>query len=203
MGMIGSILGTLFGSGGNVIRDTVEVFRPNAEKSAERDARFAEASLAQFAAEFGIERKGWFDRLIDGMNRLPRPLMALGTLGLISSAMYDPVWFAARMQGLVLVPEPLWWLLGAIVTFYFGGRHQAKTQSFQKSLAQTTARTKAVIENLDALEKLNADRPPESDTPAVADTGPDVALEEKVLTSSSNPALDLWIEDAKRKANVN
>ena len=26
------------------------------------------------------------------------------------------------MQNLNLVPEPLWWLLGAIISFYFGAR---------------------------------------------------------------------------------
>lgn len=26
------------------------------------------------------------------------------------------------MDGLALVPEPLWWLMGAIVSFYFGSR---------------------------------------------------------------------------------
>ena len=36
--------------------------------------------------------------------------------------MVDPVGFAARMVGLEAVPEPLWWLLGAIVSFYFGAR---------------------------------------------------------------------------------
>jgi hypothetical protein len=34
------------------------------------------------------------------------------------------------MQGLQLVPEPLWWLLGAIVSFYFGARelHHQRTR---------------------------------------------------------------------------
>ena len=41
-------------------------------------------------------------------NRLPRPAMALGVLFLIGSAMVEPVWFSSRMQGLALVPEPLW-----------------------------------------------------------------------------------------------
>jgi hypothetical protein len=36
--------------------------------------------------------------------------------------MGDPAGFSVRMQGLALVPEPLWWLLGAIVSFYFGAR---------------------------------------------------------------------------------
>jgi len=34
------------------------------------------------------------------------------------------------MQGIALVPEPLWWLMGAIVSFYFGARRQAKRQEF-------------------------------------------------------------------------
>ena len=36
--------------------------------------------------------------------------------------MIDPEAFAKRMVGLNAVPEPLWWLLGAIVAFYFGAR---------------------------------------------------------------------------------
>jgi hypothetical protein len=78
---------------------------------------------------------------MDALNRVPRPAMALGTLGLFIAAMVDPVWFSERMQGLALVPEPLWWLLGAIVSFYFGARHQAKGQEFQRSLVDHLART--------------------------------------------------------------
>ena len=104
--MIGDLLGVLLGGGRNAFRETVEVFRPNAEAQAVRDAAQGAAALSQFAAEFQIERRGWFDRFIDGLNRLPRPMLALGTLGLFVSAMVDPVWFAARMQGIALVPEP-------------------------------------------------------------------------------------------------
>ena len=87
-------------------------------------------------------------------NRLPRPLMALGCLGLVISAMVDPIWFAARMQGIALVPEPLWWLLGVIVSFYFGARHQAKGQEFQRSIAASMAQVPAVVENLKLLQTL-------------------------------------------------
>ena len=37
-------------------------------------------------------------------------------------AMVEPLGFGLRMEGLQHVPEPLWWLLGAIVSFYFGAR---------------------------------------------------------------------------------
>ena len=56
-------------------------------------------------------------------------MLALGTLGLFVYAMAAPAGFSTRMQGLQLVPEPLWWLLGAIVSFYFGARelHHQRT----------------------------------------------------------------------------
>jgi len=110
--------------------------------------------LVQFAGEFALARQSWFDRAVDGANRLPRPLMALGTLGLFVSAMVDPLWFASRMQGIALVPEPLWWLLGAIVSFYFGARHQAKGQEFQIRVARSMAQVPQVVENLKALRAL-------------------------------------------------
>ncbi|MBK1635036.1 holin family protein [Rhodovulum adriaticum] len=140
MGLIGGALETVFGDGRNPIAETAQVFRVNADASDERAAAAQAAALAQFAAEFGAPGRSLFDRVIDGLNRLPRPAMAFGTLGLLGAAMVNPVWFASRMQGLALVPEPLWWLLGAIVSFYFGARHQAKGQEFQRALAVSLAR---------------------------------------------------------------
>lgn len=139
MGLITQVMSLFFGDGRNAIAETAEVFRVNAEKNAAREANLNTETLRQFAAEFAHPRKGIFDRFIDGVNRLPRPMLALGTIGLFVSAMFDPVWFASRMEGIILVPEPLWWLMGAIVSFYFGARHQAKGQEFQRSVAQTVA----------------------------------------------------------------
>jgi hypothetical protein len=80
------------------------------------------AALDQHGVEFSAQRRGLFDRIVNGLNRLPRPLLAFGTMGLFVFAMVEPAEFAARMAGLAYVPEPLWWLLGAIVSFYFGAR---------------------------------------------------------------------------------
>ncbi|MEM8537333.1 MAG: 3TM-type holin [Pseudomonadota bacterium] len=135
MGLISGIMGFLFGDGRNVLAETAEVFRENTEKSAIRAADARADSLAQFAAEFRLPRKGLFDRFVDALNRLPRPALALGTIWLFVMAMYQPDRFADGMAGLAQVPEPLWWLMGAIVSFYFGARHQAKAQDFQRSLA--------------------------------------------------------------------
>ena len=99
------------------------MFWENREAGAIRAAQRQADALDQYAAKSSVPRKGRFDRVMDGLNHLPRPALALGTLGLFVAAMVDPVWFASRMQGIALVPEPLWWLLGAIVSFYFGARH--------------------------------------------------------------------------------
>jgi hypothetical protein len=120
MGMMTGLLG--LGRAAGQIGQVAEVLVGNrAEQHAAAAAR-ATGALEQFAAEFDHPAAGPFDRFVDGLNRLPRPMLALGTLGLFVHAMIEPVSFALRMEGLAVVPEPLWWLLGVIVSFYFGAR---------------------------------------------------------------------------------
>ena len=157
MGLISGLMQLLFGDGRNVVTETVEVFRESAENGAVRAADARAQSLAQFAAEFQHQRRGLFDRFVDGLNRLPRPALALGTIWLFVAAMRSPEDFAASMVGLAAVPEPLWWLMGAVVSFYFGARHQANAHEFQGALAQVAARAQA------------ASSTPSADNPALED----------------------------------
>ena len=123
MGLIENLMGFVFGAG---VQSTVWVFRKNSEKSDIRAHVLQQAALTQFANEFRSSRSG-FDRFIALVNCLPRPALAFGVLGFFIAAMVDPIWFADRMAGLSLMLEPLWWLLGAIVSFYFGELHQSKS----------------------------------------------------------------------------
>jgi hypothetical protein len=117
-------------------RELIEVFRPNAESSAERDhvERMALsdqdlAALQQFAAEFHPrERRTWWDSLIDGLNRLPRPLITLGILAFFVLAPLQPVLFLEVAKIYALMPDGFWALLSVVVAFYFGGRMQLKRQ---------------------------------------------------------------------------
>lgn len=124
MGLIGRAIGIGQAAGalGEAAQGLSEVFVANATREMELDAALHRATLETAAAEFQYAGPGLFDRAVNGLNRLPRPMLALGTLGLFVFAMVDPAGFAARMVGLDAVPEPLWWLLGAIVSFYFGAR---------------------------------------------------------------------------------
>ena len=106
LGGVGSLWGTVFGS------------------KAQRDRHDADAKAAassQFAAEFGHSRN-WFDSLIDGLNRLPRPVFAFGTIYLFIMCWNDPEAFVAGAVNLELMPQEMWWILGTIVVFFFGGR---------------------------------------------------------------------------------
>ena len=146
----------LFGGGRNVVADTAAAFAPNAEAADQRAADTRQKAMAEFAAEFASATAGGgiFGRVVDAMNRLPRPLMAFGVIGLFGSAMWSPVWFSARMQGLALVPDQLWWLLGAIVSFYFGAREIAYSRQagMAKAALQIAQRAPAVVQTIQAIQ---------------------------------------------------
>lgn len=124
MGLIGRILGGPAATTalGQAATGVAEVFRPNATKKMQAAHDAYVAALGEYGAEFQYAGDGIFDRFVNALNRLPRPMLALGTLGLFVYAMVDPDSFTRRMVGLNYVPEPLWWLLAAIVGFYFGAR---------------------------------------------------------------------------------
>lgn len=162
-----------------MVAETAEVFRPNAEASAQRAADYAVSAQGQFAAEFAApERKGWFNGFVDGLNRLPRPAMAFGTIWLFTYAMRDPVGFAERMVGLSAIPDPLWWLLGAVVSFYFGAR---ELNYMRAAKAPTVQQVREIVQNTEEIRSLRPD--------SVRVAADDADLESG---RGKNPALEEW-----------
>lgn len=137
MGMIDRFIGIgpAAAAIGGAASNIAEVFTANATRRMELDEEAHARALAQYGAEFSGPHLGWFDGLVNGLNRLPRPFLALGTMVLFMYSMAEPVGFGIRMQALAQVPEPLWWLLGAIVSFYFGAReaHYLRVRSVVKA----------------------------------------------------------------------
>lgn len=152
-----------------------EVFVPNATRAMELAAEIHQATLETAASEFQHAGSGWFDRMINGLNRLPRPFLALGTLGLFVYAMAEPSGFADRMIGLQEVPEPLWWLLGAIVSFYFGARELHYTRDPQAT--REGGRRRSLRERLGGIFRRSQPAP---------------APEQEGEDAADNPALDAW-----------
>ena len=155
MGLIKFLLKSIGGSPvatANAIKDTAHIWRENAEGAATRMAADNLARLDQFGAEFR-GGSGPLTQCVDFLNRLPRPAIALGTIGLFIYAMADPIGFADRMIGLDLIPDELWWLFAAIVTFFFGGRelHYVRKSNAAKdsvSAARQVVQAKQVIGSL-------------------------------------------------------
>jgi hypothetical protein len=121
-----------------------------------------------------------YDRLVDALNRLPRPLMVLGSLALILSAVVAPDWFSARMEALADMPEALWWLIGAILSLHFGGRYQERAQEFRREVAMPAAPAPRAAETAPAID------------PAPATPGPEAETVLATLAPGPNPALAAW-----------
>ena len=114
------------------------------EKLTEKLAPIAEAGLQEIpppAPATPASKRG-YDRMVDALNRLPRPLVALGTLALFVISALDPARFEAWMQSLDAVPEPLWWLIGAVLTFFFGARESWHLR--QKPVAPSVVSSKTL-----------------------------------------------------------
>lgn len=152
MGLIGRIFGGPAATTalGQAATGVAEVFRPNATKKMQAAHDAYMAALGEYGTEFQYVGDGIFDRFVNALNRLPRPMLALGTLGLFVYAMVDPESFTRRMVGLNYVPEPLWWLLAAIVGFYFGAReaHYFRTRTQVAPLPVAPAATSQDDDNV-------------------------------------------------------
>jgi len=160
-------LGQLFG-GGLVqgVTRLVETVWGSAEKDAARKARRRGRATSQFAAEFRrLAERTWWDAFIDGLNRLPRPTLVILVLGYFALAYADPTEFQILNTALEGVPQPAWYLLGAIVTFYFGARELDKGRKTKLALSETQfAEQQARIAELRA-------RDPDAPATAASDAG--------------------------------
>lgn len=127
---IGRFLMELFGSGRYPLLETVEVFRPNAERSEQRIADQSAAAMAQYAAEFHARvHRTWIDAFADGLNRLVRPVVTLGLLYPIPATVLAPDKMGKVWLAIATLPAGYWAVIGIVLPFYFGGRMQVKALS--------------------------------------------------------------------------
>ncbi len=192
MGLMGSILGAGAAASqvGEAVGGVAEVFVGNRAEREAAEAQQMLAALQQYGLEFQQPAQGAFDRFMNALNRLPRPLLVGGTLGLFVYAMVAPSGFALRMEGLALVPDPLWWLLGAIVSFYFGARE----------LHYQRARVGTVAPRVAALATLETGATGTAETVAAAEAlaSPAARLAAKPATmaiDAANPRFNAAIEE--------
>ncbi len=160
---------------------------------------------AAVAAEGTAPRGAAYDRIVDGLNRLPRPLMVLGSMALFGYGVADPAGFARRMAGLHQMPEQMWWLLGAVVSLFFGAREahhfrlkKAMEVLFPDDPATENAATepkKAGAENPIAATSFPSPAPvaPEPAAPPSASAGGSAPALPSAASVADNPALAEWL----------
>lgn len=125
-------IGELFKGG----KEIAEVFTENKENKGQRahlqeiaDVDRDRAVLGQFASEFhDRSNRTWWDSFVDGLNRLPRPLLTIVVIAFFVLAPLDPPRFLEIAKAYELIPPGYWALLSVIIGFYFGGRMQLKSQ---------------------------------------------------------------------------
>ncbi|AUC54258.1 carboxylesterase [Sagittula sp. P11] len=170
MGMIQQLAAILFGGNRNAVKELAEVFRVNAEASAERGHALDTAALSQFAAEFvARNQRTWWDSLVDGLNRLPRPAFTCGVFAVLIWTVRDPVFMSEVFTAWAIIPTPVWALITVIVTFFFGGRAQVKDFDFQRDVAGLMARTQAVMAQRDQPLPADDTAPPATTNQALLD----------------------------------
>jgi len=139
-----NFIGDIFSGG----KDLARVFKEDEENKGQRkhDERMAVigqdmASLQQFSSEFHQrQNRSWWDSFIDGLNRLPRPLISIAVLSFFVIAPLYPQKFLEIAKAYELMPPGYWGLLSVIIGFYFGGRMQLKSQDMylKKDAVQAT-----------------------------------------------------------------
>lgn len=121
--MISKIINAL---GGGVLGGVNSIAQTFVGDKAARERGFHDEQMAiqqGYQAEFlAPEKKGIFNQLVDGANRLVRPFFTYGIVALFIWAAYDPVNFTYSMQALAVIPELMWYILMTIIAFWFGGR---------------------------------------------------------------------------------
>ena len=120
------------------------VFKPNSEKQAERDLDGVSSARAQYAKEF-LPPSNWFDSLVNGLNRLVRPVLAFGIIFMFGFCGYmaytDPHALLLMMNAVDAIPTELWGLMSALMAFYLGLNGLSKSHKFKID-------SKAVEENI-------------------------------------------------------
>ena len=112
-----------------------------------------------------------FDRVVDALNRLPRPMMTLGTVALLAAAVIAPDWFTGRMEALSGLPEGVWWVIGGVLGLHFGARAQDKAQEAKREVPVA---------------------PERAGTPVQASPRGDASVALGTLRTGPNPVLEEW-----------
>jgi hypothetical protein len=123
---------TIIKTGAEAVETVAGVFPENSEKAAQRSADEQTALLGAYQSEFNQRtNRTWTDAVADGFNRLVRPVIVTIIISIFVIAYFSPQRFTEISLAMGSILGGYWALLSVIISFYFGGRMQLKSQDFQ------------------------------------------------------------------------
>ena len=140
----------------------------------------------------------WWDSLIDGLNRIPRPAITGGVIYIFYFCLTSPVEFALAVQTLQLMPTPGWMLIGTVIGFWFTGK-----------MIDGIAKRPRPIDPKALVEIIKARKEYEDSQPAVVTVAPQpdsdsifASIREHVKDLDPEAALNKLLGKEKEKTNV-
>ena len=100
------------------------------------------SGLEGYSKEFtNRANRTWWDSLWDGVNRMPRPLIVVAIFWYFSLSYRNPEEFQVLNLALDTVPERMWWIMSAVVSFYFVAREFQKGRDTKLALSDKEFKT--------------------------------------------------------------
>lgn len=144
----------------------------------------------------------WWDSLIDGINRLPRPLIAFIVIAeFFVWPVIDPISFGKAMTAYQLVPQWLAVIAGQIILLYFGGRMMDKWPEVREFSKEKVANVLNAMKDIEKLRPQPKSLPPAKPKPMDA---AEFDQEWSKITSDSDEPIsnEAIIEWNRRRGNL-
>ena len=124
-GMISKIIGGLGDSASKVMGGVATLKRITTVDKTQKENNIHDETVQMmkaYANEMGKENKNWWDSFIDGIVRLPRPIIAYIVITLFIVCLVSPEYAKKVATAFSGLPGYLYGILGTVIAFYFGGR---------------------------------------------------------------------------------
>ena len=197
-GIASAVTGLVTGVG-NAVGGVAKIFV--GDRSA-REAGYHDENMEsrrQFSTEFQVARRTWFDSLVDGINRMPRPAFVGLVIYYLVLSYVDPIEFQKVNIALDSVPDRIWDIIEYIILpFYFIARELQKGRD--KKMALTKAEFDERMRQTRELEAMK--NPPASPAPAVY--APDgLSPAERETANRADPAREKpFVDDTEFKREM-
>lgn len=154
MNPLGLITGAVTGVGKAVSGVVGAIWGDQSERDAQRSGENI-ATYGQFASEFQVQNRTWFDSLIDGINRLPRPTITAMVIYYFVTAVNNPIQFQKINISLDTIPENMWMIAFSIISFFFVAREMQKSRD--KKMALTKEQFDERMRQMKELDRMQDD----------------------------------------------